>query len=165
VFALHFPVSFGLIEKPTPLCLDILQNTPVISSQASVCCYPTSNGLMEKLAPSQSRKNTSEIGPSHTSVTESSKWSARPMYTSEKFLGISYESASEQEAQILFSEIKSRRKEHINSTLAKSSIKPSGGSSKGIRELNNLASSMNYDSSSKRSIPHSRVCGKASSPL
>lgn len=107
MFALHFPVSFGLIEKPTPLCLDILQNTPVISSQASVCCYPTSNGLMEELVPtcledSQSRKNTSEIGPSHTSVKESSKWSTRPMYTLEKFLGISYESASEQEAQNSF---------------------------------------------------------------
>jgi hypothetical protein len=60
------------------------------------------------------------------------------MYKSENFLGVSYEDL-EQEVQSLFLEIESRRKEHLKSTSKRSLTKSFGGSSKGIRELNNLA--------------------------
>jgi len=139
LFALHFSVSSRLMEESAPLCSDTFQYIPSL-----------------KIFP--------ESGPPLSPVSVSSVWSARPMYNDlENFLGISFSSASEQEVDFLFSGINSRQKNHIIPSPPISPLKPSSSSSKGIRELNNLYCSVNYNSSGKHPKPRSR--GKASSPL
>jgi hypothetical protein len=64
MLALHFSVSFGMMEKSAPLCSATIQNIPVISSHESVRYHSASSSLMEKLTSSclvdsQSLKNIS----------------------------------------------------------------------------------------------------------
>jgi hypothetical protein len=118
MFALQFLVSFGLMETFAPLCLDILQFSRASDLSTGFCSFLSSQQRIDGEAHIFGFGCFSEVEDyfrdwalSHSSDGIYS-WSARPMYNLEKFLGISYEPASEKE--LLFFEINSRRKKHIN---------------------------------------------------